>query len=40
MRHISINCWVDELGLFGDIKSTLVTLKVQSLGAFDDEVLR
>lgn len=40
MRHISVNCWVDELVLFGDVKSLAVMLKVQSLGVCDDEILR
>lgn len=40
MRHISISCWVDELVLFGNIKSMAVMSKVQRLGVFDDEILR
>lgn len=40
MRHISISCWVDELVLFGNIKSMAVMSKVQRPGVFDDEILR
>lgn len=39
MRHISINCWVDELGLFGDFKSMAVVLKAQRLEGYNDEML-